>query len=101
MIDENFKVWLIEANTNPCLELSCPLLGRIIPSMLENAFRIAVDPVFPPPGQAYLLNLPRTFVPENILEVNRFELVFDEIEEGKELKSILTNTPNVDIYDIV
>lgn len=34
MIDENFKVWLIEANTNPCLELSCPLLAKIIPSML-------------------------------------------------------------------
>jgi hypothetical protein len=39
MIDENFKVWLIEANTNPCLELSSPLLGRIIPGMLENAFK--------------------------------------------------------------
>lgn len=49
LIDENFKVWLIEANTNPCLELSSPLLGRIIPSMLENAFRVAVDPIFPPP----------------------------------------------------
>ena len=34
LIDEGFKVWLIEANTNPCLELACPLLGRIIPSML-------------------------------------------------------------------
>lgn len=39
LIDENFKVWLIEANTNPCLELSSPLLGRMIPSMLENAFK--------------------------------------------------------------
>lgn len=25
MIDENFKVYLIEANTNPCLEIACPL----------------------------------------------------------------------------
>lgn len=39
MIDENFKLWLIEANTNPCLELSCPLLSRIIPTMVENLFR--------------------------------------------------------------
>jgi tubulin monoglycylase TTLL3/8 len=39
MIDENFKVWLIEVNTNPCLELACPLLGRVIPTMLENAFK--------------------------------------------------------------
>jgi tubulin monoglycylase TTLL3/8 len=31
MIDENYKLFLIEINTNPCLELSSPLLGRIIP----------------------------------------------------------------------
>jgi hypothetical protein len=49
MIDEDFAVYLIEANTNPCLELSCPLLTRLIPSMLESAFRIAVDPLLPPP----------------------------------------------------
>ena len=34
MIDETFRPWLIEANTNPCLELSCPLLERIIPHMI-------------------------------------------------------------------
>lgn len=39
MIDDEFKTWLIEVNTNPCLELSSPLLARIIPSMIENAFR--------------------------------------------------------------
>lgn len=49
MIDEQFKVYLIEVNTNPCLELSSPLLARLIPQMLENAFRLTVDPNFPPP----------------------------------------------------
>lgn len=49
MIDENKKVWLIEVNTNPCLALSSSLLARLIPFMIENAFRIAVDPIFPPP----------------------------------------------------
>jgi tubulin polyglutamylase TTLL1 len=39
MIDDTFKVWLIEVNTNPCLELSCPLLSRIIPPMVENVLR--------------------------------------------------------------
>ena len=34
MIDVNYNVWLIEVNTNPCLELSSKLLGRIIPTML-------------------------------------------------------------------
>jgi tubulin monoglycylase TTLL3/8 len=46
MIDENFKVYLIEANTNPCLEICCPLLARIIPELLDNSFRIAIDPLY-------------------------------------------------------
>ena len=48
MVDDEFRPYLIEVNTNPCLELSCSLLSRIIPQMLENSFRIAVDPLFPP-----------------------------------------------------
>ena len=49
MIDDQFKIYLIEVNTNPCLELSSPLLARLIPTMLDNAFKIASDPLFPPP----------------------------------------------------
>jgi tubulin monoglycylase TTLL3/8 len=39
MVDEDFKVWLLEVNTNPCLELGCCLLSALIPSMLDNALR--------------------------------------------------------------
>jgi hypothetical protein len=46
MIDEDFRVYLIEANTNPCLEVACPLQARIIPEVLDNTFRIALDPLF-------------------------------------------------------
>lgn len=70
MVDSSFKPWLIEINTNPCLELSCPLLRRIIPSMVENAFRLGLDPVFPPP-----LNYSSTYkygIPQNALHYNRF-----------------------------
>ena len=34
MIDANLKVWLIEVNTNPCLEESSPILEEILPRML-------------------------------------------------------------------
>ncbi len=40
MIDEDFKVYLIEVNTNPCLELSSTLLSRVIPNMIENVFKL-------------------------------------------------------------
>ena len=56
MIDDDYKIYLIEINTNPCFEISSALLARIIPNMIENAirllkklFRIAIDPIFPPP----------------------------------------------------
>ena len=34
IIDENFNTWLIEVNTNPCLEESSPLLAMLIPRMI-------------------------------------------------------------------
>ncbi len=85
MIDADYKVYLIEANTNPCLELSCPLLARIIPAMLDSAFRICLDPLFPPkPDSKKNVNT----LPE-LLPVNKFELVFDERLEGPSLREIL------------
>ena len=39
MIDEDFKVYLIEVNTNPCLEISSTLLARLIPNMIDNVLR--------------------------------------------------------------
>lgn len=39
-------------------------------------------------------------LPDSPLEGNKFELVFDEVEEGAELKMILRNAPDVQIYNI-
>ena len=39
MIDEDFKVYLIEVNTNPCFEINSTLLARLIPNMIENALQ--------------------------------------------------------------
>ena len=48
MIDQNLKPWLIEVNTNPCLEESSQLLKQLVPRMLDDAFKLTVDQVFPP-----------------------------------------------------
>jgi hypothetical protein len=34
VIDNELNVWLIEVNTNPCLEESSPLLETLIPRMI-------------------------------------------------------------------
>ena len=47
IIDKAFKVWLIEINTNPCLEESSRLLGMILPRMVDDALRLTVDQVLP------------------------------------------------------
>lgn len=85
MVDSEFHPWLIEINTNPCLELSCPLLTEIIPPMIENAFRISVDPIFPCLSN---FNEKRPKFNDNAFEQNHFELVFDSSIEEKTLKQI-------------
>lgn len=47
IIDSDLNPWLIECNTNPCMELSSPLLERLIPSMLSQAFDLTLDSIFP------------------------------------------------------
>ncbi len=34
IIDDEFNTWLIEINTNPCIEESSPILKMLLPRML-------------------------------------------------------------------
>jgi len=56
MLDEDFKVYLIEVNTNPCLETSAPILQKLITDMVDSAFRVAIDPLYPPPNMKKRMN---------------------------------------------
>lgn len=49
MIDSSLQTYLIEINSNPCLEFACPMLEELINSMIEGVFQIAVDTICPPP----------------------------------------------------
>lgn len=62
MVDSDFQTWLIEVNTNPCLELSSPYLETLLPKMLDHAFNLTIDQLFP------------TEVSPN----NDFEMIFNE-----------------------
>jgi hypothetical protein len=77
MIDKEFKPWLIEINFNPCLEINCPVLSRIIPTMVENSLRLGLDPLLPPcnhyPGNK------RFSLSDNFLRNLKYELIFDEL----------------------
>ena len=70
MLDSKLRPYLIEANSNPCLEVDGNVLSKIVPSMVENAIRVAIDPIFPPPYS----EVPKSsrFSPGNPFEANKF-----------------------------
>ena len=87
MIDQKFRPWLIEVNTNPCLELSSPYLSSLIPAMVENALKISIDSIFPAPIGEYVDNC----------SANRFELIFHQEVDGKKfLEKIGENKKLID-----
>lgn len=79
MLDADLKPWLIEVNTNPCLELSAGTLARIIPQMLENAFQIALDPYFREPKAPHRRH---STLYKQMLRKNKFKLIFNSRTDG-------------------
>lgn len=47
LIDEDFRVWLIEVNSNPYLGVPNDYIRNVLPKMMDDMFRIVLDPVFP------------------------------------------------------
>ena len=65
LVDINLKVWLIEVNTNPCLEESCKILTIYLHRMINDALKLTVDLTFPPR---------RGMGPYNMQEINMFKM---------------------------
>jgi hypothetical protein len=74
------------------LELSCPVLMDIIPGMVENTMKIAVDSVLVPP---YSFTEKRQRFSDNVLEENKFELLYDSNIEEEELRNMYKNAEEV------
>eukprot|EP01022_Parablepharisma_sp_SALTPOND_P025273 TRINITY_DN583_c0_g2_i1.p1 TRINITY_DN583_c0_g2~~TRINITY_DN583_c0_g2_i1.p1 ORF type:complete len:933 (+),score=109.88 TRINITY_DN583_c0_g2_i1:11362-14160(+) len=80
MIDEALKVYLIEANINPCLSVTSSFSSRFIPALVDNTLRIAIDPLFPPPPEFASKKGAGEVLPEI-----KYELIFDQRVDGAEL----------------
>lgn len=87
MIDENFKVYLIEANTNPWLEINWTLLSSIISSVVDNTFRIVLDSFFWNPLNSKDMKR-RIGLWDSSNTLSKFELVFDEQIEKESLSAL-------------
>ena len=81
MIDQNFKVYLIEANINPCLGVTSSFSAQFIPTLIENVFKIAIDPLFQPPDD---FSRSKRFTNDILPEI-KFELIFDDLLDRPEI----------------
>lgn len=43
ILDEDFNVWMIEVNTNPCIEESSTLLKAYLPRLIDDMLKLSVD----------------------------------------------------------
>ena len=49
-------MFLIEVNTNPCIEESSSILKALIPRMINDALKLTIDVVFPTPDNGHNFN---------------------------------------------
>ncbi|CAI2368421.1 unnamed protein product [Moneuplotes crassus] len=93
ILDENLKPYLLEMNTNPCLELSSTYLSYLIPHIIESAVQVAVDPFFQP---SVWPKSKRHLIPE---PTEVFELIFNERTDSHKLKGY--QGPQPVMFDII
>jgi hypothetical protein len=46
ILDNDFKLWILEINNNPGLGISSPVIFKLVPRMLDDAFRLTIDKIF-------------------------------------------------------
>ena len=88
MIDEDFRVWLIEVNSNPYLGTPTTYMQDMLPKMLDDLFGLVLDPICPPKVPS-----PNT--------LSKFELLFSERHiNGKMVRVNKRRNFNIGMYPI-
>ena len=75
MLDADLNLVLIEVNTNPCLDTPCMLLQRMIPQVLDQTLKLAVDPFLNASEHQYYMTQDMT------ISEMRFQLVYQDSME--------------------
>ncbi|XP_032903683.1 protein polyglycylase TTLL10-like [Amblyraja radiata] len=79
IIDQNFKVWLLEMNANPSLQRHCSVLRTLIPPLVYETLDLVIE-IFKKSSKG-ILNLP--------LESQRdFVLIYNGCNRGQALKPV-------------
>lgn len=43
LVDSQYETWLLEVNTNPCLEESTSVLETLVPRAVNDAMKLTID----------------------------------------------------------
>eukprot|EP00347_Sterkiella_histriomuscorum_P006796 403351400 len=82
IVDEDLQSYIIEVNTNPCIEESSGLLKMLLPRMIDDMFKLTIDTIFPINSQQQQQQqaIPSQYKVENYDDnVNMFEYLYSFI----------------------
>ena len=93
IIDEDLNLWLIEVNTNPCIEESSNILKIYIPRMIDDMLKLSVDQLYSDfnPQQANLKNASDFGTIEEGLEEQKYVFPVDGYEDEENMWEYLFN----------
>ena len=100
MIDEDFRVWLIEVNTNPYFGVPNAYIAGLLPKMMDDLLDIVLDPIYKP------LNKPESKQIILIFRIalerpNEFELIYCENNSAHSNVPVNKRRPfNVSLYPV-
>jgi hypothetical protein len=46
LIDEDFKLWMIEVNTNPYFGIPNNYIDKLLPKFMDDLLDIVIDPIY-------------------------------------------------------
>lgn len=78
MITDDLKVKLIEINNNPSLTINSHVTGKLIPKLIDDTFKIGLDPYFRP-SQSEKQSKPMKKGGSKNWDIGDFELIFDSL----------------------
>ena len=86
LIDEDFRVWLIEVNTNPYFGIANEYIADLLPKMIDDMMKLVVDPIYPPKHVEERENLFELLYSENTGLNKRRPYSYDLLYPVPELK---------------
>lgn len=48
LIDDDFRVWLLEVNTNPYIGTPNDFIKNLVPKMIDDMFDLTLDQIYKP-----------------------------------------------------